>query len=144
MEHGSKQYLTFRLSRKDLAVDAARVRAIVPIAELIPVRSSRPGVVGVVALTCGSAVVVDLGARLHVPAGAPAPQRQVIVVEAAEGRLAGFVADRVSAVIRYRSRDLRNGVLHGTGRARRVVDVDQVVSEDDLVRSWAVTFGPAA
>jgi purine-binding chemotaxis protein CheW len=139
VEPSSKEYLTFRVSRKDLALDAARVRAILPIEELIPVPSTRPGVVGMVNLTSGSAMVVDLGARLNLPAGAPGPQRRVIVVEAAEGRLAGFVVDRVSDVIRYRSRDLRNGVLHGIGRARRVVEVDQVVNEDDLDRLWSVS-----
>ncbi len=138
MEPSSKEYLTFRVSRKDMALDAARVRAILPIEELIPVPSTRPGVVGMVNLTSGSAMVVDLGARLNLPAGAPGPQRRVVVVEAAEGRLAGFVVDRVSDVIRYRSRDLRNGVLHGIGRARRVVEVDQVVNEDDLDRLWSI------
>jgi chemotaxis signal transduction protein len=138
VESGSREYLTFRASGKDLAVDVARVRAILPIAELIPVPSIRPGVVGVVNLTRGSAVVLDLGARLNLQATSPAPQRRVVVVEAAAGRLAGFVVDRVSDVIRYRSRDLRNGVLHGIGRARRVVEVDQVVSEDDLVMLWSV------
>ena len=140
MEPSSKEYLTFRVSRKDMALDAARVRAILPIEELIPVPSTRPGVVGMVNLTSGSAMVVDLGARLNLPAGAPGPQRRVVVVEAAEGRLAGFVVDRVSDVIRYRSRDLRNGVLHGIGRARRVVEVDQVVNEDDLDRLWSVNM----
>ena len=140
MEPSSKEYLTFRVSRKDMALDAARVRAILPIEELIPVPSTRPGVVGMVNLTSGSAMVVDLGARLNLPAGAPGPQRRVVIVEAAEGRLAGFVVDRVSDVIRYRSRDLRNGVLHGIGRARRVVEVDQVVNEDDLDRLWSVNM----
>lgn len=139
MEPSSKQYLTFRLSRKDLALDAARVRAILPIEELIPLPSTRPGVVGVVNVKSGCAVVVDLGARLHLPAGNPGPQRRIVVVETAEGRPAGFIVDRVSNVIRYGSRDLRDGVLHGTGRARRVVEVDQVVSEDDLVRLWSVS-----
>ena len=139
MEPRSKPYLTFRVAGKELALDAARVRAILPIEELIPLPSTRPGVMGAVKLTSGSAMVVDLGARLNLPAASPGPQCRVVVVEAAPGRLAGFVVDRVSDVIRYRSRDLRNGVLHGIGRARRLVDVDQVVDDDDLVRLWSVS-----
>jgi chemotaxis signal transduction protein len=138
VEPSSKEYLTFRVARKDLAVDAARVRAILPVEELILVPSTRPGVVGFVNLMSGSAVVVDLGARLNLAKASPGPQRRVVVVDAASGRLAGFVVDRVSDVIRYRSRDLRNGVLRGIGRPRRVVEVDEVVSEDDLVRLWSV------
>ena len=139
MEQGSKQYLTFRVARRDLALDAECVRAILPIEELIPMPSSRPGVIGVVNMTSGSAVVVDLRARLNLPIASPGPQRRIVVVEAAAGHLAGFVVDRVSDVVRYRSRDVRNGVLHGIGRARRIVEVDQVVSEDDLVRLWSVS-----
>jgi chemotaxis signal transduction protein len=137
VEQSSKEYLTFRVARKDLAVDAARVRAILPIEELIPLPNTRPDVMGAVKLTSGIAVVVDLSARLNLPAAAPGPQRRVVVVETAAGHMAGFVVDRVSNIIRYRSRDLRNGVLHGIGRSRRVVEVDQVVSEDDLVRLWS-------
>lgn len=119
-------------------MDAARVRAIVPIEEFIPVSSGRQGVVGIVALTSGTAVVVDLRERLHLTPATPGPQRRVVVVETSEKRLAGFVVDRVSGVIRYRSRDVKNGILYGIGRARRVVEVDQIVSEDDLVGLWSV------
>jgi len=139
VENGSKQYLTFRVARKDLALEAERVRAILPISELMPIRSSRPGVVGVVSLGNQSAVVVDLRMRLQLAEATAGPNRRVMVVEAAGGRLAGFVVDRVSDVVRYRSRDLRNGILHGAGRTRRVVEVDQVVQEDDLVRLWPVS-----
>ncbi len=139
MEPSSKEYLTFRVAGKELALDVERVRAILPIEELIPLPSTRPGVMGAVKLTSGTAVVVDLGARLKLPEAVPGPQRRVVVVEAATGHLAGFAVDRVSNVIRYRSLALRNGVLYGIGRARRVVDVDQVVSEDDLVRLWPVS-----
>ncbi len=119
-------------------MDAAQVRAIVPIGEFIPVPNSRAGVVGVVALTSGTAVVVDLRERLHLAVASPGPNRRVVVVEASEGRLAGFVVDRVSDVIRYRTRDLRNGILYGSGRARRVVEVGDVVYEDDLAGLWSV------
>ena len=138
MEQGSKQYLTFRVARQDLALDSERVRAILSIEDLRPLASTRPGVIGVVTLAGRSIVVVDLRARLNLPAANVGAQRQIVVVEAAGGHLAGFVADRVSDVIRYRSRDLRNGILHGIGRPRRVVEVDHVVDEDDLVRLWTV------
>ena len=139
MEHGSKQFLTFRVARHDLALDAGRVRAILPADELTSIRSARPGIIGVMNLMGRVVVVVDLRVRLGLAGAGPGAQRRVVIVEAAGGHLAGFVADRVSDVIRYRSRDLKNGVLHGIGRPRRVVDVDQVVDEDDLVRLWSVT-----
>ena len=140
MEQGSKQYLAFRVARQDLALDSGRVRAILPIEELTPIPSARPGIIGVVNLAGRSVVVVDLRARLHLAAEPHGAQQRIVVVEAAGGHLAGFVADRVSDVIRYRSRDLRNGILHGVGRPRRVVEIDEVVEEDDLVRLWSVSL----
>jgi len=135
----AKQYLTFRVARQDLALDAERVRAIVPIRELVPMPSARVGVIGVVNLAGQAVVVVDLRARLAlVTASQSVHQRTIIVVEAAGGHLAGFLVDRVTDVIRYRSRDLRQGILRGIGRPRRVVEVDQLVAEDDLVRLWSV------
>jgi purine-binding chemotaxis protein CheW len=138
VETSPKDYLTFRLARRDLAVDAARVRGIVPLAELTPVPSARQGVVGVVNFSGRPVVVVDLRMRLGFAAESQGAQQRIVVVEASGGHLAGFVADRVANIIRYRSRDLRAGVLLGSGRRRQLVEVDQVVSEDDLVRLWAL------
>jgi chemotaxis signal transduction protein len=131
--------LTFRVARKDLALDASRVRAILPMQVLVPLEGARPDVLGIVNLSNSSAVVLDLAARLNLAAPHPRSRRQVIVVELSGGRLAGFVVDHVSDVIRYRARDLRTGILYGAGRARRLVEVDQLISEDDLVRLWSAT-----
>jgi purine-binding chemotaxis protein CheW len=139
VENGSKQYLAFRVARKDLALDSARVRAIVPIEEMTPLTSTRPGVMGVVNVMGSAVVIVDLRARLNLSTASQGAQRKIVVVETAGGHLAGFIADRVTDVIRYRSRDLKNGILRGIGRARRVVQIDSVVEEDDLVRLWSVT-----
>jgi chemotaxis signal transduction protein len=164
VNNGSRQYLTFRVARQDLALDAERVRAIVPMRELVPMASARAGVIGVVNLAGHAVVVVDLRVRLWkrgqttlstapslqmstlVLAGTEqsvpfsAPHQSIVVVEAAGGHLAGFLVDRVTDVIRYRSRDLRQGILRGVGRPRRVVEVDQLVAEDDLVRLWSVSL----
>ena len=137
VKEGSRQYLTFRVARRDLALDAGRVRAILPARDLEPMASVRPGVLGVVHLSGDPVVVVDLRTRLALEASASRAPQYIVVVEAAGGRLAGFLVDRVTDLIRYRSRDVRNGTLRGTGRTRRLVEVDQVVAEDDLVRLWS-------
>jgi hypothetical protein len=58
-----------------------------------------------------------------------------VVLELTAGsrqQLLGFVADRVSDVVVYRDRDLRSGALRGKGRPRKLVDFDELVSEDEL------------
>lgn len=144
LKNNSRQYLTFRVARMDLALDAGRVRAILPLADMAPMRSGRAGVIGIVNLAGSPVVVVDLQVRLALSIASTGAKhtgakRRIVVVAAAGGHLAGFLVDRVTDVVRYRSRDLRKGVLHGIGRARRVLEVDGVVEEDDLVRLWSVS-----
>jgi chemotaxis signal transduction protein len=140
VETSAKDYLTFRLARRDLAVESTRVRGILPFAELTPVPTAREGVIGVANYSGRPVVVIDLRLRLSLTAASQGSQQRIVVVEAAGGHLAGFVADRVANIVRYRSRDLRAGVLRGAGRRRQVVEIDAVVSEDDLVRLWSLNF----
>jgi purine-binding chemotaxis protein CheW len=137
-DNGSRHYLTFRVARQDLALDAGRIRAILPAEQMVPIGSGRAGVIGVVHLRGHAVVVVDLRVRLALEASSRGAQPRIVVVEAAGARLAGLLVDRVTDVTRYRSRDLRRGILRGIGRPRRVLDVDRVVQEDDLVRLWSI------
>jgi len=100
----------------------------------MPVPGTNPSILGVVHFSGRPVVVVDLRLRLNLTAKNQGAQPQIVVVEAAGGHLAGFIADRVANVLRYRSRDLRHGVLHGAGRRRQLVDVDEVIRENDLIR----------
>jgi chemotaxis signal transduction protein len=137
-----KRYLTFRVARADLAVEAEQVRGILPFGELVRVPRARPGLLGVVTFSGRVVNVVDLAAKLHLPRSRPGTQPKIVVLRVPQGQsesLAGFVADRVSDVVLYAARNLRNGVLHGSGRPRHIVDFSRVVSGNDVAEMWAVT-----
>ena len=140
VDNSSKDYLTFRLARRDLAVDSSRVRGILPLTELLQVPGASSHVLGVASLSGHPVIVIDLRSRLHFTAASQGAQQRIVVVEAEGGRLAGFVADRVANVVRYRSRDLRHGVLRGAGRRRQLVEIDEVIGDNDLVRLWPINF----
>ena len=74
--------------------------------------------------------VVDLRVKLDIPHGSHGREPFIIVVQH-EGRLAGFIAERVSEVLELRARDFRNGMVRTHGRARRVLVPDQIMNEDD-------------
>jgi chemotaxis signal transduction protein len=136
-----KSYLTFRLAGQDLAMEAARVRAILPPSELLSL-AARTGLLGVTTLKGQTVAVLDLCSKLGLPQAGPSPRPKIVVLEVfAEGcpHLAGFVADRVSDVVTYRQRDLCNGVLKGKGRPRRLIDFDCLVKEEDLAGLWSVS-----
>jgi chemotaxis signal transduction protein len=62
----------------------------------------------------------------------------VAVAAAGGDRLAGFVADRVSEVVNLRERDLRDNTVRIKGRLRRLLDPEQILTEEEL-RNLALT-----
>lgn len=123
-------------------MEAARVRGILPLSELVWMPDARPGLLGVVTLNGRLVNVIDLPSRLRLPASRPGSQPKIVVLEVTAGDrryLAGFIADRVSGVVVYPARDLNKGILRGTGRPRRLIDFSQFVSEEDVAGIWALS-----
>ncbi len=135
---------------------ASRVRGILPAHDLIPIEppqssNSEPGfssgemglknsgmICGVASLRGRDFPVVDLRGKLGIAHGSHGRQPCVIVVEVESGsgaRLLGFVADRISEVLMLRDRDFRNGSVRLNGRARRVLNPDLILTEEEL-KSW--------
>jgi chemotaxis signal transduction protein len=138
---GFKNYLTFRVARQDFAIDAGRVRGILPLDDLVAVPRTRPSFAGIASLDGQPLPVFNLHVKLRLPHASQGSQRRIIVIAIGSGegrRLAGFIADRVSDVVIYRERELSHGALRGNGRPRRLLDPDQVVSEDELTCLWSV------
>ncbi|MSV36129.1 MAG: hypothetical protein EXQ47_11130 [Bryobacterales bacterium] len=132
-----KSYLTFRVARKDLAIEAGCVQAILPLSDLIPVPSARPGILGVVRSAGGVINVVDAAERLQLPAWRRGIRPRIVVL-AAGWNCVAFIADRVCDVVPYADRDLSRGLLRGEGRNRTLLHFDQIVREDDFTEIWAV------
>ena len=134
------KYLTFRVARQDFAMDAARVRGILPIQELVAPETLHSWLRGFAALGGRDFPVVDLRSKLGLAHASGGRQPCIVVVEviAANGRrLAGFIADRVSDVVQLRERDVRNGMTRARGRPRRVLDPDQILTEAELLNVLA-------
>jgi chemotaxis signal transduction protein len=147
--NGSGQYLTFRVARQDFAMLASRVRGILPAHDVIAIVPLRPPdpepglsnsgmICGVATLRGRDFPVVDLRGKLGIAHGSHGRQPCVIVVEVGSesgARLLGFVADRISEVLMLRDRDFRNGSVRLNGRARRVLNPDLILTEEEL-KSW--------
>ena len=54
-----------------------------------------------------------------------------------DGKVVGFIADRVSEVLELRQRDFRNGAVRGHGRPRRVLEPEEIMTEADWATLWA-------
>jgi chemotaxis signal transduction protein len=132
------KYLTFRVARQDFAMSADCVRGILPVHEMLALETPHNFVCGFAAAGGRDFPVLDLRAKLDIPHGSHGREPFIIVVETG-GRLAGFIADRISEVLELRSRDFRNGAVRGHGRPRRVLDPDQIMTPQEWT---ALAFNP--
>lgn len=121
-------------------MEAGCVRGILPLSELEPMPGVRPGLLGVTTLKGQAIGVIDLRGRLQLPYAGQGSNPKIVILEATVGtrpQLVAFVADRISDVVVYRDRDLRSGSLRGKGRPRKLVNFDQLVTEEEL-SGWCV------
>ena len=84
--------------------------------------------------------MVDLRVKLESRTGSHGREPFIIVVQH-EGRLVGFIAERVSEVLELRTRDFRNGMVRTHGRARRVLDPNQIMNQK-TGRRWGSRYAP--
>jgi chemotaxis signal transduction protein len=133
---GSKHYLTFTIARQDFAMDASRVRAILAIAELLPVPNLKSGAVGLTRVNGRAVAVFDLKRKLKFSQASRGRNAKIVVVECGAADLAGFLVDRISDVVVYRARDLRAGVFRGMGRPRRLLDPDILIGPEEVAGFW--------
>jgi chemotaxis signal transduction protein len=137
------RYLTFRMAQREFAMEAERVRGILPLRELselsLPAaRSCTAGlpvplqewVRGIASLHGREFLVIDLAGKLRLPQPVHGRDPVILVAEVntAQGlQLVGFIADRACDVIVARERDYRLGKLRRGGRPRIVLDPDIVL-----------------
>ena len=103
-------YLPFRVAGRDFAIDASRVRAIVPF------EGRRQGV-----------SVIDLREKFGLPQAVYGRRQFLIVTETARGPV-GFVADYVSDLIQATQRECRGGKLRAGGRPKQILDPDSLLA----------------
>jgi chemotaxis signal transduction protein len=131
--HKAGKYLTFRVARQDFAMNSAFVRGILPVHQMTPM-TAHEWICGFASANGRDFPVIDLRAKLGIAHGSHGREPFIIVVQIEE-KLVGFIADRVSEVLDLRARDFRNGAVRTHGRARRLLDPEQIMKTED----WAAT-----
>jgi len=114
-------------------MEAAHVRGLIPLHEMLRLDHPRGWIVGIAALRGRDFPVIDLPGKLGLAHGSHGRQPCVVVVEAPGPRLVGFIADRVSRVVPLRDPDLSRGTLRIAGRTRRLLDPGQILDEEVVV-----------
>jgi chemotaxis signal transduction protein len=127
-EFRSGQYLTFRVGRKEFAIEAGPVKAVIPAHDLVTAENPEPEwLAGEARLRGETFPVVDLRARLKLRYGVTGRNPCIVVVH--NGTLVGFLADCAAEIIHARAHDFRNGKIR-IGRPRQVVNLSDLSVEE--------------
>jgi chemotaxis signal transduction protein len=142
---GRVNYLTFRVARQDFIMESARVRALIPRHRLTLLDAPHGWLTGFATVSGRDLPVVDLRTKLGLAPGSLGRQPIIVVADAGQGRLVGFVADCVSELVTLREREIKKGIVRINGRARRLLDPWTILTEDDFVQMpFLHMFSPLA
>src|SRR5205085_395096 len=118
----------------EFAMEAARVRAILPSGDLTPAdspeRAQSAWLAGFASLRGREFPVIDLAGKLGLPQKPRGRRPCIVAVETSASGLAGFVADGVSEIVTARERDYHHGRLRTGGRPRRVLNPDCILAAE--------------
>jgi len=143
------KYLTFQLANEEFGIKVLKVREIMGIQEITAVPQTPEYVKGVINLRGKVVPVVDLRLKFCLPA-AEYCRRTCIIVTQVQGEsgavLIGIVVDGVSEVLNLTDQEIEDtpdfgdeagiryllGMANVKGRVKILLDIDQVLSTQDL------------
>ncbi len=142
-EHQTEKYLTFRMRADVFAVPFVRVREIMGIQEINAVPGSPVFLKGVINLRGKIVPVVDLRLKLGLPPREYKSRTCIVVVQigsATAGKLTmGMVVDSVAAVLTLRPSDIQRGVVRVKGKITTLLDLDGLLSTEEMQSLVAVS-----
>jgi len=144
------KYLTFSLAGEEYGIGILKVKEIIGMMNITPVPQTPEFVKGVINLRGKVIPVVDLRLRFSLEAAAYTERTCIIVVEVAGSGgsvMMGIVVDSVSEVLNIREADIENtpafgvklntdlilGMAKAAGGIKILLDIDKVLSSEDLV-----------
>lgn len=151
------QLVTFGIGGEEFAVEILAVQEINRMLDLTRVPQSPPEVEGVINLRGRIIPVIDLRRRFGVDVGERTDQNRIIVVEV-EGKVLGFIVDRVHEVLRIKrsivdpapsmATSIESDFIAGVGKLEDrlliLLDLQKLFSACDMERISAATAGMAA
>jgi purine-binding chemotaxis protein CheW len=156
-----RQALTFRVGEETYAISLLRVREIVEYQTVTRVPTAPPWIRGVTNLRGSVVPVLDLAAKLGLAASPVARRTCIVLVELAlhhEETVLGLVVDAVDQVVDLTPEDVAPPPAFGTpvhtdyllgmakldGRLALLLDIDQVLTADELLRAEAAAEATGA
>ncbi|HEY6391441.1 MAG TPA: chemotaxis protein CheW [Bryobacteraceae bacterium] len=143
-EQQAEKYLTFRVGIDAFAVPFSRVREIMSMQEITAAPESPAFVKGTINLRGKIVPVVDLRLKFGLPGREHKPRTCMVVVQIEEptaGKLiVGIIVDTVVEVLTLRAGDIRNGAARVGGKIKTLLDLDRLLSTEEMHSLVAVCY----
>ena len=153
---GIVQLAAFRVGTEEYVVDILRVREIIRLQQITPVRHGPKFVEGVINLRGAVIPVIDLRTRFDLPKDES--QARKIIILSVEKRLVGLIVDQVTEVVRVPRQTIRQapgllgpqhapyflGVCHLDGRTLLLLNVKNIVTSEENVEPPSLPPGGSA
>jgi len=151
------KYLTFFLRGEEYGLEILKVQEIIGMMDITPVPRTPDFIRGVINLRGKVIPIVDLRLKFGMEPAAQSEQTCIIVVQA-QGVQMGIVVDQVSEVLDIDSEDIEDapsfgadvnsdyilGIGKSEGRVKLLLDIDRVLTADELGALNAGNFEEAA
>lgn len=148
------KFLTFFLAGEEYGIEIIKVQEIIGMTGITPVPRTPPFIRGIINLRGKVITIVDLRLKFGLARQAETAQTCIIVVEAAEAVM-GVVVDRVSDVLDIEGRNVEDapsfgagvetdyilGIAKESGTVRLLLDLDKVVSIEDVIDISVLSAG---
>jgi purine-binding chemotaxis protein CheW len=137
------KYVTFQIARRYFAIEAARIRNVMPSAAMIPLSQPIEGVQGFVRINGRNIPVLNLRRRFGLPPRAPGPRSAVILVSLAghpNPPCVGLIVDKVTEVLDVHDREIRGNVVQlradgrPYGRPKVLMDVSSLLPPEEIAK----------
>jgi purine-binding chemotaxis protein CheW len=149
VDRGGREILVFEVAGRRFAIAVSEVRELLRAVSIVPLPLSGPALEGVLNLRGQVIPVLDLRARVGLPARAVVPSDHMIVAQS-EGRLMAIRVDRALDLVRLDAGAITAQGTEGTLVARLgddlapLIDLRRLFPADEVDRTLAAAQGSAS
>jgi len=140
------RWVTFKLENETYGIDVMQVREVLRCSEISPVPGAPAYVLGIINLRGSVVSIIDTRSRFGLAFKEPDDAARILILEAGEQHVVGFLVDSVHEVMQLRAAEMESAPDTGSGETARfimglanrkdglliLVDASKLLSDEEL------------
>lgn len=115
------RWVTFKLENETYGIDVMQVREVLRCSEISPVPGAPSYVLGIINLRGNVVSIIDTRGRFGLQHREPDDSSRILILEAGEGQVVGFLVDSVHEVLQLRASEMESAPDTGGGDSTRFI-----------------------